>query len=98
MNPRTTAIVSTAAAVLLCGCPGLFLCIFGLAGAVGAPVTTEFNGTSNTAPMSTATAIGLLCAALVLILIPVAVAFFTFRRKAAPAVVVPPTEPIPPAS
>ncbi|MGE5074032.1 MAG: hypothetical protein ACM3MF_11440 [Anaerolineae bacterium] len=97
MNPRTTAIVSTAAATLLCGCPGLFLCLWGLIGAAGVPINTELNGTSSTAPMSTATAVGLLCAALVLILIPIAVAFFTFRRKPA-AVVVTPSEPIPPAS
>jgi hypothetical protein len=93
---RTWAIVLTIASVLLCGCPGLFLCAFGAAGIAGLPVTTTLNDTSNTAPMGTPMALALLCGAIILILIPVLVGFFTLRKKAAPAVVV--SEPMPPAS
>lgn len=92
---RTTAIVLTVASVLLCGCPGIFLCIFGAAGIAGVPVTTTLGDQTNTAPMAITTGIGLLCAAVVLILIPVAVAFFTLRKKPAASV---PNEPIPPAA
>jgi len=29
MNNKTTGIVATVATVILCGCPGIFLCLFG---------------------------------------------------------------------
>ncbi len=95
MNSRTTAIVATIASVVLCGCPGLFLCVFGALSAAGAPVTTELNGVSNTQTLPSSYGFAMLCVALVLILIPVAVGFFTLRKKPAP-----PTtgEPLPPAA
>ena len=51
MDTRTKGIIATIAAVLLCGCPGLLLCIFGGLTAAGVPVTTEWEGVSNTAPV-----------------------------------------------
>lgn len=95
MNSRNTAIIATVAAVVLCGCPGLFLCIFGGLVAAGAPVTTQLNGVSNTSTLPASYGIGMLCLALILILIPVAVGFFTLRRKPAPPTT---NEPLPPAS
>ncbi len=95
MNSRTTAIIATVAAVVLCGCPGLFLCIFGGLVAAGAPVTTQLNGVSNTSTLPASYGIGMLCLALILILIPVLVGFFTLRKKPAPATT---NEPLPPAS
>jgi len=45
MDKKTTGIVATVATSLLCGCPGLFLCIFGAVTAAGVmPYTTELNG------------------------------------------------------
>lgn len=97
MDARTKGILATVASVILCGCPGLFLCIFGGLAAVGAPVTTELNGISNTSTLPLWTVVAMLCAAIILILIPVAVGFFTLRKKPAltPAS---PSEPLPPAS
>lgn len=95
MDNRTKGIIATVAAVLLCGCPGLFLCIFGGLAAAGAPVTTELNGISNTGPVSPTTAFVLLCLGVLFILIPIAVAFFTLRNKPA---AMKPGEPMPPAS
>jgi hypothetical protein len=95
MDNRTKGIIATVAAVLLCGCPGFFLCIFGGLAAAGAPVTTEWGGVSNTAPMSSTTAFALLCLGLLFVLIPIAVGFITLRRKAAAPN---PAEPTPPAS
>lgn len=95
MNSRNTAIIATVAAVVLCGCPGLFLCIFGGLVAAGAPVTTQLNGVSNTSTLPASYGIGMLCLALILIIIPVAVGFFTLRRKPAPPTT---NEPLPPAS
>ena len=91
---RTVAIIATVASALLCGCPGLLVCVFGAAGMAGLPVTTTLGDQTNTAPMATSTAIGLLCAAVILLLIPVAVGFFTLRKKPAPVAI----EPIPPVS
>ena len=95
MNSRNTAILATIASVVLCGCPGLFLCVFGGLVAAGAPVTTELNGVSNSTALPVSYGIGMLCLAVILILIPVAVGFFTLRKRPAP---VTPTEPMPPAS
>jgi len=100
---RTTAIVLTVASAVLCGCPGILLCAFGAAGIAGIPVTTTLGDQTNTAPMGTTTALGLLCGAIILVLIPVVIGFLTLRQKPAPAVTStpvppPPAPPIPPAS
>jgi hypothetical protein len=95
MDNRTKGIIATVAAVLLCGCPGLFACLFGALGAVGAPVTTELNGINNTAPMPPTTAYVLLCLGLIFIVIPIVVAFFTLRSKPVAKTT---GEPTPPAS
>lgn len=92
---RTTAIIATVASAVLCGCPGLFLCIFGGLVAAGAPVNTELNGVSNTTTLPASYGIGMLCLALILILIPVVVGFVTLRNKPAATVT---NTPIPPAS
>jgi hypothetical protein len=93
---RTTAIILTIASVVLCGCPGLFACVFGGLVAAGAPVTTELNGVSNQTTLPVSYGIALLCLAVIFILIPVLVGFFTLRKKPEQPVVV--STPIPPAS
>jgi len=95
MDSRTKGIIATVAAVLLCGCPGLFLCIFGGLAAAGAPVTTEWQGVTNTAPMDTTTAFALLCAGIIFVIIPIVVGFVTLRKKPAPADI---AGPMPPAA
>jgi hypothetical protein len=95
MDSRTKGIIATVAAVLLCGCPGLFLCLFGGLAAAGAPVTTEWQGVTNTAPMSTTTAFALLCVGIIFVVIPVVVGFLTLRKKPAATDT---AGPIPPAS
>jgi len=105
MDARTKGLIATIAAVVLCGCPGLFLCIFGAVSATGLmPYTTELNGVSSTGTMPAAAGFAMLCVALILLLIPVVVGFLTLRSKPAPVVPstpvppAPPREPIPPAS
>ena len=96
MDARTKGLVATIAAVVLCGCPGLFLCAFGAVSAAGImPYTAEFNGISNSGTVSPTVGFALLCVALILIAIPVAVGFFTLRKRpAAPTT----NEPMPPAA
>ena len=96
---RTVGIVLTIVTVLCCACPGFGLCVAGVMGLAGVPFTTTVNGESTTQPIGAPVAIGLMCLALVFIIIPIVVAFFTFRNKPAPATVVSNiNEPLPPAS
>ncbi len=74
MNNKNTGMISTIAAVLLCGCPGLFMCLFGA-------LTASGNGTFNDASLAPGVGVALICVALIFILIPVGVGFFTLRKK-----------------
>lgn len=94
MDKRTKSLIATGAAVVLCGCPGLLLCIFGGLAAMGAPVTTTgLSGVSTTAPMSPTTAYVLLCLGMILLVIPIAVGFFTLRKKPGDGIAGDPTTP-----
>lgn len=91
MNNKNTGMIATIAAVVLCGCPGLFLCIFGAVTATGnMPYTTELNGVSNSGVLPASYGAAMLCFALILILIPVGVGFFTLRKKPATSDELPP--------
>lgn len=75
---KNTGILATLAAVVLCGCPGLFLCLFGAITAIG-------NGSFNNQSLSPTVGVVLVCLALILMLIPVGVGFFTLRKKPEPS-------------
>jgi hypothetical protein len=93
---RNTSIILTVATALLCGCPGLFLCIFGVVAATGQlPYTTTLNGVSGQGVVPTTYGFVMLCLALIFIAIPVVVGVVTLRRKPEAPVS---NEPIPPAS
>ena len=100
MNNRNTSLIATIASAVLCGCPGLFLCIFGIVTAAGSmPYTTEFNGVTNNGTMPASYGVVMLCASLFLILIPVIIGVVTLRKKPEAAPVSPiHNEPLPPAS
>lgn len=91
MDKKTTGIIATVAAALLCGCPGLFLCVFGAASALGAG-TFELGQRSGGVPKGVG--VVLLCLGLLLALIPVVVGFFTLRNKPQKTI----DEPLPPAN
>jgi hypothetical protein len=101
---KTWAIVGTIAAILLCGCPGLSLCVASLVTVAGImPYTTSMYGntSSGTVPVWLG-AVGL-CLSVVFIAIAVLVPVLTLRKKkvapeAAPVEFLPPQEPLPPAS
>ena len=97
MDTKTKGIVSTIAAVVLCGCPGLVMCFFGALSTFvsfvpGADI--DVGGSSDPAA-ATAMGIGALCLSLIFIAIPIAVGYFTLRKK--PEAVIT-NEPLPPAS
>jgi len=74
MQSKNTGMIATIVAVILCGCPGLFMCLFGALTAAG-------QGTFNDSSLSPSVGFVLLCLSLIFILIPVGVGFFTLRKK-----------------
>jgi hypothetical protein len=98
---RTWAIVGTVLAILLCGCPGLTLCLFGVVFATGKVADTNYNfGNSGYIPGWIGFA--LLCVAVIFIAIAVVVPILLLRKKkVAPEAAVtidvfPPQPPLPP--
>jgi hypothetical protein len=83
MDQRTTGIIATLAAVLLCGLPGLCLCIFSGVTAIGVmPFTyTDFNNSTVTGVVPASYGYGGLCLSILLILIPVVVGLLLLRRR-----------------
>jgi len=92
MDNKTKGIVATVAAVLLCGCPGLFLCIFGAATAFGGGTFTLGSESGNIPPT---TGYVLLCLSIIMVLIPLVVGFFMLRKKLEKSIG---NDPLPPAS
>lgn len=99
MDKRTTGLIATIASVLLCGCPGIFLCIFGAATALGGGTMTLGDTTE---PLDPTYGYVFLCLSLIFIAIPFVVGFATLRKKPqvpAPGIIEPiDNEPLPPAS
>jgi hypothetical protein len=92
MDKRTVAIIVTVAAILLCGCPGLFGLFMGGLFAVISFIpgsTIDVFGSSD--PQSALTfGLGSLCVGLVAVLIAVVAIFLAWRRSRA-------SNPVPPA-
>ena len=88
ISNKNPGIISTVVAVLLCGVPGIFICLFGALTAAG-------QGTFNDASLDPSVVFVLLCLSLIFIAIPIAVGFFTLRKNPQPLV---DNEPIPPVS
>ena len=81
-NTKTGGIIGTIAAVLLCGLPGLCLCLFGILTAAGVSTyNTAVGDYVGTGPLPSWSGYAMLCAALILILIPIVVGFVTLRTK-----------------
>lgn len=96
MDNKTKGIIATVAAVLLCGCPGLFLCFFGSTSVLASVMPGADIDVMGSSDPAAATTMGVvfLCLSLIFIAIPFAVGFFTLRKK--PAGIS--DEPLPPAS
>ena len=83
MDRRTTGIIATVVAVLLCGCPGLIVLCFGatfaLTGSTPGASTDVFG--SNDPEAALAAGFVALCLGLIMVAIPVVVGFLTLREK-----------------
>ena len=89
---RRTAIILTVAAALLCGCPGLVGCLWGAIAVSGGllgnllgvgPITVGTYAGQLGPTASRLVGVGAVCISLILIATPVAVGFFTLRRRPA---------------
>jgi len=93
---RTGAIIGTIVAILLCGCPGLVMCLFGVGALAG---LLNYSNVGFDVPQWSGGV--LLCLSIIFVLIAVLVPVLTLRKKK-PAdtmmEVPPPQEPLPPAS
>ena len=98
MENRSVAIAITVVTALCCGCLALMSCIWGVIGISGQPITTTVNGVESLETMPMPLAFGLLCVSVIFIIIPVAVGFFTLRKKPGAEAAVVSDEPLPPAA
>jgi hypothetical protein len=102
MDKKTTAIIATVATVVLCGFPGLIsLCMGIFFAAISYIPGAQIDVLGSHDPRSAFNfGIGGFCLGILLILIPVVVGFLTLRNKSTvkPGAILPPDEPIPPAS
>ncbi len=81
MEKKTVGLIATIGTTLICACPSLFICLLGGMGLSGTPIESTINGQTSSQPMGTGLAIGLLCVSAIGLLTPVAVGFFTLRKK-----------------
>lgn len=83
MNNKNTGMIALIAAVLLCGCPGLFaICWGAVAAAVSFMPGADINiGGSSDPQAALLSGLGSLCVGVLFVAIPVAIGFFTLRRK-----------------
>jgi hypothetical protein len=77
---RTTAIIITIATAVLCGCPGLSVCIGGAWSGLSPVMLGTVGGSSEAMMTAILTAVASVCGGIILIAIPVAVGFFTLRN------------------
>ena len=97
MQNRTVGIIATVITALICVCAALFACGFGFPIALGNPVTTTVNGQTTQQTLPATVGYVLLCLSFLMILVPIAVGFFTLRQKpGVPSASI--DEPLPPAS
>jgi hypothetical protein len=82
---RQTGIILTIVTVVLCACPGLFSCFWGLiAGGVSFIPGAQIDvGGSNDPTMALLSGVGAACFGLILVAIPIVVWFLTVRNKPA---------------
>ncbi len=87
MEKKTGGIIATVVTALCCGLPGCFSLCFGLISAFASAVPgadIDIGGSSDpTAALMTG--IASVCGGIIFIAIPIAVGFFTLRKKPAPA-------------
>lgn len=80
---RQTGLILTIASAVLCGCPGLFSCFFGLIASVVSFVpNADIDIAGSSDPMAAlGMGVGAICSGIIFVVIPIALWFFTVRGK-----------------
>lgn len=81
MQNRTLGIIATVVTALACGCASIFTCIWGFLIASGSPIDVTNNGVTTPQTFSPVIGYVLLCLTVLMILVPIVVGFFTFRKR-----------------
>lgn len=81
MQNRTVGTVATIVTALLCGCASIFTCVWGFLIASGQPIDLTSSGVTTQQTLSPTIGYVLLCLTVLMLLVPVAVGFFTLRKK-----------------
>ncbi len=96
MDKRTVGIIATVVSALACGCFAIFACVWGVIAVTETPINITSNGQQSIDTLPPTTGYVLLCLSVLFVAVPIAVGFFTLRKKPLPPVEN--NEPIPPAS
>ena len=96
MDKRTVGIIGTVVSALVCGCSAIFACVWGVISVTETPINLTANGQQSVETLPPTVGYVLLCLSVLFVAVPIAVGFFTLRKKPVPPVV--DNEPIPPAS
>ena len=81
MQNRTIGIVVTIFTAIFCGCLSIISCVWGVIIARGGPVDVTSNGVTSPQTFSPTIGYVLLCLSVFMIFVPLAVGFFTLRKK-----------------
>jgi len=81
MDKKTIGIIVTVVTAFLCGCASIFSCVWGLIIVSGQPIDLTSNGITTPQTLSPTIGYVLLCLTVIMVAVPVAVGFFTFRKK-----------------
>ena len=81
MDKKTIGIIATVVTAFLCGCASIFSCVWGFIIVSGQPIDVTSSGITTPQTLSPTIGYVLLCLTVIMIAVPVAVGFFTFRKK-----------------
>jgi hypothetical protein len=91
MQNRNLGIILTVVTALACGCASIISCVFGFLISTGTPFDVTSGGSTTQQTFPTTIGYVLLCLSVLMILVPVAVGFFTLRKKPEVIDEIPPT-------
>lgn len=78
-DKKTVGIIASIATALLCGCPGLCLCLYGAIFSIpGGTYTSDLPGIYDSGELSPTVGYVLLCLGLLMVLIPIGIGGYTF--------------------
>jgi len=96
-NTKTGGIIATIAAVIVCGCAALCLCLFGIGISFFPSVfSSTFGNQEFVSNIPAQIGYGLICLSIISIIIPIVIGFVTLRNKKPKKEE--PSQPLPPAA